>query len=209
MEFGASVQFKNNTLVVQARSDTSAKTGEGSCYIYKLNTTTNRFAFEYKMWPVSSATGDNFGRATILSAANHYAVASRSNIHFYTPLSTTTENFVRKAGVSIKFDGEMISPLMTGMVAFFPAAKAPLGWLKCNGATLSKADFPELYEVIGDTYGSTATTFNIPDARSSTLVGTDEGRGLDRTRVLGARKTGTIPAGAPLNILAFLACIKY
>jgi hypothetical protein len=53
----------------------------------------------------------------------------------------------------------------TGAVMAFAAATAwgpPDGWLECNGATLSKQQYPALFNVIGATYGSTDTTFNLP-----------------------------------------------
>ena len=46
------------------------------------------------------------------------------------------------------------------------------GWLPCDGRTLDKEDYIALYQVIGDTYGSTATTFNLPDYRSRMMMGT-------------------------------------
>ena len=46
------------------------------------------------------------------------------------------------------------------------------GWLPCDGRSLNKEDYRILYQVIGDTYGSTANTFNLPDYRSRMLMGT-------------------------------------
>jgi microcystin-dependent protein len=46
------------------------------------------------------------------------------------------------------------------------------GWLPCDGRTVDKSDYIALYQVIGDTYGSTPTTFNLPDYRSRMLMGT-------------------------------------
>ena len=54
------------------------------------------------------------------------------------------------------------------------------GWFECDGRSLIKANYPMLYEVIGDTYGSTSTTFNLPDYRGKRLCGTgnvDSNRG--------------------------------
>ena len=39
---------------------------------------------------------------------------------------------------------------------------APKGWLECAGASVNKSDYPQLYGVIGATYGETATTFTLP-----------------------------------------------
>ena len=55
-----------------------------------------------------------------------------------------------------------------GQYGFF-AMKNPKGrWLFCDGREISRADYPELFEAIGTTYGEGdgTTTFNIPDRRS-------------------------------------------
>lgn len=39
---------------------------------------------------------------------------------------------------------------------------APSGWLQCNGQSVAKAQYPQLYVIIGDTYGSTSSTFALP-----------------------------------------------
>ena len=54
-----------------------------------------------------------------------------------------------------------------GQYGFF-AMKNPKGrWLFCDGREISRADYPELFEDIGTTYGAghRTTTFNIPDRR--------------------------------------------
>lgn len=46
----------------------------------------------------------------------------------------------------------------------------PVGtWLPCDGRILHRADFPELFRVIGTNYGRTPTEFRLPDMRSYTV----------------------------------------
>ncbi|MFA8300658.1 MAG: phage tail protein [Hyphomicrobiales bacterium] len=48
------------------------------------------------------------------------------------------------------------------------------GWLEANGQLLSKSDYPELYEVIGDIYNcdnTDSSLFRIPDLRSMFIRG--------------------------------------
>ena len=53
-----------------------------------------------------------------------------------------------------------------------PATVAiPDGWLKCEGQAVSKSTYADLYAKIGDTFGSAATTFNLPDYRRRTSIG--------------------------------------
>jgi len=62
-----------------------------------------------------------------------------------------------------------------GSVLAFAGAAAPAGWLLCNGTTVSRAQYPALFAVLGTTYGSGdgSTTFNLPDMRGRTIAGKD------------------------------------
>lgn len=48
----------------------------------------------------------------------------------------------------------------------------PPGYLRCDGRTVNIADYPDLYEVIGTSFGGNATTtFVIPDMQANFLYG--------------------------------------
>jgi hypothetical protein len=54
------------------------------------------------------------------------------------------------------------------------AGLAPLGWLPCDGSSLSAADFPELFAAIGTHYGGDGNPqFNLPDLRGMFLRSVD------------------------------------
>ena len=59
-------------------------------------------------------------------------------------------------------------------------------WVPCDGRLLLKSQYPELYAIIGVTFGSLAAdSFNIPDIRGRTIVGAGIGVGLSN-RVVGS-----------------------
>lgn len=68
-----------------------------------------------------------------------------------------------------------------GTIITFAALAPPDGYLKCNGAVVSRTTYARLYNAIGDTYGAGdgSTTFSIPDLRGEFIRGLDEGRGVD------------------------------
>jgi len=74
-----------------------------------------------------------------------------------------------------------------GMIAYFGRATAPAGWLKANGATVSRTTYAALFTSIGTTWGAGngTTTFVLPDLRAEFLRGWDDGRGGDASRALG------------------------
>ena len=45
------------------------------------------------------------------------------------------------------------------------------GFIECNGQSLSKNSFPDLFAVIGYTYGGSGANFNLPDYRNRKLTG--------------------------------------
>jgi microcystin-dependent protein len=75
-----------------------------------------------------------------------------------------------------------------GNLAFTARSTAPAGWLKANGAAVSRTTYAALYAAIGTTYGAGdgTNTFNLPDYRGYFLRGLDDGRGIDASRVLGS-----------------------
>lgn len=84
--------------------------------------------------------------------------------------------------------------LPVGSVIHTAAATAPAGFLKANGAAISRATYAALFAAIGTTYGpgDDLTTFNLPDLRGEFLRGLDDGRAVDAGRVLGTAQSAQV-----------------
>ena len=80
---------------------------------------------------------------------------------------------------------EISAAVPAGTVIAFSNSTPPTGYLECNGASLSKTTYSKLYAAIGTRYGSTSTTFKLPDLRGEFIRGWDHGRGTDSGRTLG------------------------
>lgn len=76
------------------------------------------------------------------------------------------------------------SPAPTGSIIWFAGSSPPNGYIKANGATLSRTIYADLFGAIGTTYGvgDGSTTFKIPDLRGEFIRGWDDGRGVDAGR---------------------------
>lgn len=61
----------------------------------------------------------------------------------------------------------------TGDIKIQTTSTIPTGWLLCNGASISRSTFSNLFAKIGTTYGKGdgSTTFNIPDLRDRYIIG--------------------------------------
>ena len=81
-----------------------------------------------------------------------------------------------------------IGGVPTGAVFYFAASTAPTGFLKANGAAVSRTTYAALFAVIDITYGvgDGSTTFNLPDLRGEFIRGWDDGRGVDASRAFGS-----------------------
>jgi microcystin-dependent protein len=64
---------------------------------------------------------------------------------------------------------------LVGQVAFFAMSTAPTGWLKANGAAVSRTAYADLFAAIGTTWGvgDGSTTFNVPDLRDRMPIGAE------------------------------------
>jgi microcystin-dependent protein len=72
----------------------------------------------------------------------------------------------------------------TGMMAPFAGSSSPTGWLLCDGSPQLKASYPDLWALIGSTYGTaTLTQFYLPDLRGRVPVGLDNMGGTDAGRL--------------------------
>lgn len=61
-----------------------------------------------------------------------------------------------------------IDGMPIGSMIDWCATSIPHGYLLCDGAAYSTTDYPELFEIIGYTYGGSSGTFQVPDMRGRT-----------------------------------------
>ncbi|ABM38604.1 phage tail-collar fiber domain-containing protein [Polaromonas naphthalenivorans] len=79
-----------------------------------------------------------------------------------------------------------------GHINYTARSTAPPGWLKANGAGISRTAYAALFAAIGTTFGvgDGFNTFNLPDLRGEFIRGWDDGRGVDGSRSLGSSQAG-------------------
>jgi phage-related tail fiber protein len=75
-----------------------------------------------------------------------------------------------------------------GAVMAFARDTAPDGWIKANGANISRTTYSKLFDAIGTSFGvgDGSTTFTLPDMRGEFVRGWDDSRGIDFGRVFGS-----------------------
>lgn len=67
----------------------------------------------------------------------------------------------------------------SGVIMPFGGTVVPQGWLLCDGTTVSRSSFRDLFNVIGTAYGEGdgASTFHVPDLRGAFIRGVDNPTG--------------------------------
>lgn len=106
---------------------------------------------------------------------------------------TSQERFNKKAYGHLKLYNDTVSSWVPirgteiGDVKYSLRSNDHLGWLICDGRSLSRETYSNLFSIIGTTYGSNSgTTFNLPDCRGRVLGGSGSGSGLT------SRSAGTL-----------------
>lgn len=86
------------------------------------------------------------------------------------------------------------NPILPGTIAYVGMNSLPAGWLKANGAAVSRGTYAALFLAIGTTYGAGdgSTTFNVPDLRGEFVRSLDDGRGVDSGRGIGTSQSNAM-----------------
>ena len=108
-------------------------------------------------------------------------------------------------GGDIPLGQQVYSNTPIGTVLSFAGLTPPNGYLLCDGATYAVADYQDLYDVIGNTYGGDTENFNVPNlidkfVQGSDISGTEKEAGLPNITGTGIAYEGSItPTGAFYN----------
>lgn len=79
------------------------------------------------------------------------------------------------------FQAVQPSVIPVGVIEMFAGTNAPNGWLICDGSSVSRKTYSDLFKIIGTTYGSgnSNDTFTLPDMRGRFAMGAGTGTGLN------------------------------
>lgn len=94
-------------------------------------------------------------------------------------------------GGNVYIQGQMVSAIPPASIQAYAGVTVPAGWLKCDGATYNKADYPNLAAALG----YVTTTFTVPNLKGRVIVGIDSTQTEFDTRLeTGGAKTHTLAA---------------
>ena len=133
--------------------------------------------------------------------ANQYLQIGSNNVNSYLHNKKSGKYLSMRNDGELRYDGkrllnvdDLAGMIPSGAVMYFAGRNAPTGWLKANGAAVSRTTYAALFAAIGTTYGAGdgRSTFNLPDLRAEFLRGWDDGRGIDSGRAFGSAQSDAI-----------------
>jgi microcystin-dependent protein len=128
--------------------------------------------YSHNLGSVEPINPDIFSSTVYLGVETNGFELSPRGMMTYSPYSL----FVQYAATAGKSD----NGVPTGSVMPYAGSEnsVPNGYLLCNGQEYDKDDYPDLFAVIGTTYGGNSAVFNVPDYRNMFLRGNTSGRAL-------------------------------
>ena len=133
--------------------------------------------------------------------ANQYLQIGSNNVNSYLHNKKSGKYLSMRNDGELRYDGkrllnvdDLAGMIPSGAVMYFAGQTAPTGWLKANGAAVSRTTYAALFAAIGTTYGAGDghSTFNLPDLRAEFVRGWDDGRGIDSGRAFGSAQSDAI-----------------
>lgn len=121
-------------------------------------------------------------------------------------LSDVPDKESARTNLDIYSKSETDQKAPSGAVVYFARYTAPSGWLKANGAAISRTAYADLFAAISTTFGNGDgfNTFNLPDLRGEFIRSWDNGRGVDAGRDFGSFQADEFKAhshdGVPKNV---------
>lgn len=197
--FVNTIEEEQSLVADQLIVDLSETTTTGAAVYINGDRITNKSGADG--WLATTATRITLGKAypdsKILIVQNEplgaapYPLAQKNNLSDVLNKPLARQNL----GV-MSTDEAKFNDCPPGTVIMLAATNIPTGYrlLKCNGATISRTAYADLFSVIGTTFGvgDGVNTFRLPDLRGEFLRAWDDGRGIDTDRIFGSWQTDEI-----------------
>lgn len=161
--------------------------------------------YELKMWDGSSWIAPIADVLTQTSAASTYLTTSAAGTTYLALAGGTLTGDLTLSGAPTTNNMASTKKYVDDQIAALPAATdltpagtviwtarntAPTGYLKANGAAVSRTTYSDLFSAIGTRFGvgDGSTTFNLPELRGEFIRGWDDSRGIDSGRTFGSNQ---------------------
>lgn len=164
--------------------DDTALVKDGAAAIRSLGTAIDSTVFTNAGNAIAKTIVDAKGdiiAATAADTVSRLAVGANDTVLTADSSTATGLKWVAPSGVPV------------GFVMMFAANAAPTGFLKANGAAISRTTYANLFSAIGTTFGAGdgSTTFLVPDLRGRFARGWADNGSIDSGRAFGSNQEAT------------------
>lgn len=87
------------------------------------------------------------------------------------------------------------------IMPFISSSNAPVGWLQCNGQSVTTAAYSELFAVIGYNYGGSGLNFNVPNFINKAIYGVQSNPSTSTTYSIASGNNCSLSASGALYII--------
>ena len=87
------------------------------------------------------------------------------------------------------------------IMPFVSSSNAPIGWLLCNGQSVTTSAYSELSAVIGYTYGGSGSNFNVPNYINKAIYGVQNNPATSTTYSIASGSNSALSASGALYII--------
>jgi microcystin-dependent protein len=194
--------YHDGTIWVKAQANTSTTLG-----MYLVTEVTSTGTFTATKFGVSTVTAHGLvvGDYYYVSGTTAGALTATEPLFGYSNpvLYVVDANTVHVMCYRPSLIGDgSVSDSEIGAVVAFPFLSEPAGFLYCDGRTVSRTLYIELFNVIGTSHGvgDGSTTFNLPDYRGRFLRGVDGTAGNDPDKLTRTSTNGGNSGNAPGSV---------
>lgn len=126
---------------------------------------------------LSAATAAFVALLNVLRVDGTNAMTANLNFGNHKGINVQDPTAAQDAATKNYVDGLRTNDVLIGEIKPYAGASAPNAkWLLCDGSSISSGTYPDLFAVVGTTYGGTGTpNFKLPDMRGRVLVGAGTG----------------------------------
>jgi len=127
-------------------------------------------------------TLDNAGNIAAVYGVDNSTIEVASNVIRVKAQGITASQILNNTITANQINTAFLQAINpTGAITMYGGTTAPGGFFICDGSTVSRTTYSDLYAVIGDSFGNGdgSTTFNVPDFRGIFPRGVDSGAGRD------------------------------
>lgn len=146
--------------------------------------------------PAKFTLGKSYPEGSILQAVNNEPAGSApAPLERSRNLSDVADKATSRTNLDVFSKAETRQMAPASLVAYFARNTAPTGWLKANGAEVSRTAYADLFAAIGTTFGAGdgVNTFNLPDLRGEFIRSLDDSKGVDAGRTIGSSQASGVP----------------